>query len=916
MHGNSSLDLTFSPDFSGNVDMLRSLIGLALIISLSFSTAASALSVGEIELSSALNQPFNADVALTASKPEEIETVKVSLASQEAFDNYGLGRPEFLSDIRFSVRRTGASDAVLELRGSLPVLEPFLTLLVKFSWSSGNLLREYTVLLDPPVFDTVVNGAPVEEAVISAPMSAATPEANSQAGIMSAAAAPVVPASSAQKRSAPATVNRQPQYSGETYGPIRNGQSLWAIADRVRGGTDASVNQMMVALFRANPEAFMGNINRLNAGSILRVPSAPMEGLSRSEATAEVFAQKEAWRSGGTVSPPAQTPAQPAQLKLVAPSASNANGDGVAAPGVAEGSGSQSGEIAALRDGLEEAQRLLQVRDAELQALQQRLAELEGSLLAEGGIDDSAMVEELPIDELADDGEVVADMDATGLVDEADVEVEEVVEEVPAETTVVTSSKSGGSVIDTVLGVLGNIWLWIGLAVVVVVGLVFFRSKKAAPAIGSLFDEDDMAPAAREDRGAPIAQALPEGFEPSSFNPSMVVEESLAEEFLNGPVDSSESALDGDAETASSNSSSGLAQSGDLNDDKTPFENTVGSETTINLDNSDPIAQADFHLAYGLYDQAADILVKALEDEPENKIARVKLLEVYFVWENEQGFIGEARKLHQQVGGEANSDWNKVVIMGKQICPEDPLFEGQSEGVGGSQILDIALDSTPASDQLDMNLGEAADEGLDLDFGNDGDFQYEGETFDFDVGANDAPTMETPTIEAPGSESPTMEMPGSESPTMETPTIEMPTASSDSASISLDDLGIDLGDLDELLGDDDLAATQNNLREDPAADESDVVDPTLTMLAGKIDISVTSLEDSDDAYDASANTETLAIDSVEDGDDSDIGTKLDLARAYIEMSDPEGARSILSEVLEEGDSSEQDEARRLLEQLD
>jgi pilus assembly protein FimV len=559
---------------------------------------------------------------------------------------------------------------------------------------------------------------------------------------------------------------------------------------------------------------------------------------------------------------------------------------------------------------------LLQVRDAELQALQQRLAELEGSLLAEGGIDDSAMVEELPIDELADDGEVVADMDATGLVDEADVEVEEVVEEVPAETTVVTSSKSGGSVIDTVLGVLGNIWLWIGLAVVVVVGLVFFRSKKAAPAIGSLFDEDDMAPAAREDRGAPIAQALPEGFEPSSFNPSMVVEESLAEEFLNGPVDSSESALDGDAETASSNSSSGLAQSGDLNDDKTPFENTVGSETTINLDNSDPIAQADFHLAYGLYDQAADILVKALEDEPENKIARVKLLEVYFVWENEQGFIGEARKLHQQVGGEANSDWNKVVIMGKQICPEDPLFEGQSEGVGGSQILDIALDSTPASDQLDMNLGEAADEGLDLDFGNDGDFQYEGETFDFDVGANDAPTMETPTIEAPGSESPTMEMPGSESPTMETPTIEMPTASSDSASISLDDLGIDLGDLDELLGDDDLAATQNNLREDPAADESDVVDPTLTMLAGKIDISVTSLEDSDDAYDASANTETLAIDSVEDGDDSDIGTKLDLARAYIEMSDPEGARSILSEVLEEGDSSEQDEARRLLEQLD
>jgi pilus assembly protein FimV len=107
--------------------MLRSLIALALIISLSFSTVASALSVGEIELSSSLNQPFSADVALAASTPEEIETVKVSLASQETFDNYALDRPGFLSDINFSVRRIGPIDAVLELRGSLPVLEPFLT---------------------------------------------------------------------------------------------------------------------------------------------------------------------------------------------------------------------------------------------------------------------------------------------------------------------------------------------------------------------------------------------------------------------------------------------------------------------------------------------------------------------------------------------------------------------------------------------------------------------------------------------------------------------------------------------------------------------------------------------------------------------------------------------------------------------
>ena len=874
--------------------MLRSLIALAFIIFLSFSTVVSALSVGEIELGSSLNQPFSADVVLAASKPEEIETVTASLASQEAFDNYGLDRPEFLRDITFSVRRTGPRDAVLELRGSLPVLEPFLTLLVKFSWSSGNLLREYTVLLDPPVFDALVNGAPVKQAVISAPVSAATPEVSSQA-----VAAPVIPASTAQNRAAPARVSRQPQYSGETYGPIRNGQSLWAIADRVRAGTDASVNQMMVALFRANPEAFMGNINRLKAGSVLRVPAAPMDGVSRSEATAEVTAQKEAWRSGGRVSPSPEVLAQPAQLKLVAPSASAASGDGVAAPGPAESSDAQSGEIAALRDGLEEAQRLLQVRDAELQALQQRLAELEGSLLADSRAGNSAMVEELPINDFADDAESFPGVDATALAVETDAEAAEVFEEVPADAAVVPSPNSGSSATDTLLGVLGSIWLWIGLAVVIVVGLVFFRSKKAAPAIGSLFDENEVTAKTVEDRGAPIAQALPEGFKPLSTDSSIVVEEGLSEEFLKQPIDSPESDRYGD----SGNSSSEFNQSGDLNDDGAPFEKTGSSETTINLDSSDPIAQADFHLAYGLYDQAADILQKALEGEPENKIARLKLLEVYFVWENKEGFIGEARTLHQQIGGGANTDWTKVVIMGKQICPEDVLFEGQSEGVGSSQILDIELDSTPASDELDMNLGEAADEGLDIDFGSNDDFQEEEVAFDFDGEGSDAPTLETPTIEVPGSESPTMEMPGAESPTLETPTIIMPTVSSDSGSISLDDLDIDLGDLDELLAADDLAATQSNLVDELAADEPDVVDDTMTMIVGKIDISEVSPEALADA-DASA-----------EGGGSDVGTKLDLARAYIEMSDPDGARSILNEVLEEGDASAQDEARRLLEHL-
>ena len=138
--------------------MPRSLAALALIIFLSLSTAVSALSIGEIELNSALNQPFSADVPLTASQGDELDSLDVRLASQEAFEGYGIDRPEFLRDIIFKVRRTGAKEAVLEMRGNAPVSEPFVTLLVKFTWSAGNLLREYTVLLDPPTFSRAGKG--------------------------------------------------------------------------------------------------------------------------------------------------------------------------------------------------------------------------------------------------------------------------------------------------------------------------------------------------------------------------------------------------------------------------------------------------------------------------------------------------------------------------------------------------------------------------------------------------------------------------------------------------------------------------------------------------------------------------------------------------------------------------------------
>ena len=1080
--------------------MARSLAVFGLIISTLLSFSASALSIGEIELDSALNQPFSAGVSLTAGSAEELDTLQVSLAKQEAFDEYGLDRPLFLEDIQYRVIRTSATTATLRMEGRQPVVEPFVMMLVRFQWSAGNMLREYTVLLDPPVFDTAAPASTVDQPA------AAADEGTTSAAPVQREAAPQVSEQTSQQASQPATQNapatpvrsvpRQASFSGGNYGPIQNGSSLWAISERLKDGTGLSTNQMMIALYRANPEAFMGNINRLKAGSILRMPEQQaLEAVSVAEANGEVQRQHQAWKSGSSVA----ASSEPAQLKLMPPSeAALAGDDGVVSSGAGTagtGSASGSGDAAMLREELEETQRLLAIKDRELVELQERLAQADGQAgaaeefpaddAAAGAADDVAAAD--AADTAADgavadgsaDADAAAEDAATGIAGietdpdaatddkavagkQAEKPADKPVKKstMPAATTTVTTgsgdSGDSGSIVDTILGVLTSIWLWIVIGVLAVVGFVFYRSKqKPAPAIGTGLDEEEQHEALSDITGefgdVPIASPVPDGYERDPASDSMVVEEGMAEDFLKPPVDEegpSETtdeinpedslvALDGDEnafevappddfdiglDTIGSDNQDDLLTGGpdaEVELEKTaelsPGEGpdptaTIGSETAINLDHADPIAEADFHMAYGLYDQAAELLVSALKDDPDDKMLRVKLLEVYFVWENKDGFITEARKLNDAVDGESDPEWNKVIIMGKQICPDDPLFAG-AEGAAGSQILDVQLESDE-SQRIDMSFDadDAAGE-VDLNFdpGNTsiglGD---DNETLDFDIGSSE-PTMETPTIEAPGSESPTMEtptieVPGGESPTMETPTIETPIpGGEETSSIELDDLEIDLGDLDDMLdggvsGESDTPdaggdVTQNDIGQSAADDggldfdigfdESEVTaqdggsDPQIsdddpTMLAGEVDLAefikqdiggdigapdldlgeaepagdtveqpqlgeggdtveqpsiddagdVDSLSFSDDVFSGAdagqdAHGETHALDAL--GDDalaevsgSGVDTKLDLARAYIDMGDPEGARSILDEVVDEGDAAAQEKARELI----
>src|SRR5205085_36402 len=132
-------------------------------------------------------------------------------------------------------------------------------------------------------------------------------------------------------------------------------------------------------------------------------------------------------------------------------------------------------------------------------------------------------------------------------------------------------------------------------------------------------------------------------------------------------------------------------------------DETISSETAINLDQGDPLAEADFHMAYGLYDQAADLIRIAIAREPARRDLRLKLLEVFFVWGNKDQFLQAARELADTRSEAAPGEWEKILIMGKQLAPEDPLFSGAG-AVSGATAGGVDLDLEGGQSRVDFDL--------------------------------------------------------------------------------------------------------------------------------------------------------------------------------------------------------------------
>lgn len=813
--------------------MARTKLAIALALAgVAFSSNGLALGLGAIEVKSALNQPLDARIPLLSVEVGELDSLSISLASAEAFHRAGVDRPFSLTRLKFRV--VAGEKPYVRVFTEQPVKEPFLDFLVEADWSRGRLVREFTLLLDPPVFGNGMIAAPVQAAPIvpAKPQISAPADGQGVAGAASPATAiSPLPADGAQPAAAGMT----------SYGPVSASDTLWKVARDVRPDTSVSVNQTMIALMRANPDAFInGDMNLLRRGATLQVPDAAViAAIDAGQADREVRNVAERWRQQQAAQ------AESGRLQVLAPEGnsgeqvSNATREGAAASQdnaalqtelkltreVNASLESENSDLKAQVEGLKaEVARLERLLNVSAQ--QPVVGQADAPQAAEGPAEQPEQVKavddvqnatpEAGATETAENaaGETTSQTQAVEQNQPTDAEkpaakpaAVEKPKAVPKPTPVVASGSEPGFLDDPRnLGMLGGIAL-------VVLGLIYLVVRRR-----------------RKPEQLEVVDAGPP-------EPGIVVEEAPEQHFEipNDLVDEPEPELE----------TSAL-------DDMPP--------------DGDVLSEADVYLAYGRYDQARELLEKAVRNDSANTAARLKLLETIGLMHDVDAFAEQARQLRAQVDP-ASESWQRVAQMGRDLLPGDSLFadaevasvDAVEDGFAGHADTPKADDDFGNFDLDEPELAPVAaqteDEGAPS---SSDDF-----SLDFDLpevaAAEDAPAEE-----------PAGEL-GFSLDFEETPVAagqaEEPAAADDGLSFELDDL---------------------NLDDEPAATESNVVE-----------------------FSQPGESDDLAeIDELDEA-----GVKLDLARAYLDMGDSEGARNLLDEVLEEGSNRQRQEAQDLLKQI-
>jgi pilus assembly protein FimV len=644
---------------------------LALTLSLSAVITAHAAGLGTMTSSSKLGEPLNAEIELLAVNPGELSTIQAALAADQVYQDQMLEKPASYPYIQIAVGNNSKGQPILKLTSSQPITEAFLDMLIQVDWPTGRLVKEYTLLLDPPGFNSnyvsesaglPVTGQPQLPAEAPKAAAAPVPETEKPEPATSEASRPAAKKPAAAKPSAaakPAAPVEPAADSNVTADPLttERGDTLYAIARQMKPD-NVSVEQMLAALYRSNQDAFDGkNMNRLKVGKIIRMPDqATLNAISNQQAKNLVAEHNTNWmayknalsnvvknsaasetggntqQSAGKIGsaqekPVPQAPAGKDVLKLSAGDEKSATQTDKAAAAKAAANAAQE-EATARENAIKEEQARAAALEKQV-ADMKKLMELKNNSLAQAENNAAQATAESKA------AQAQAETPAAKAAETPPVPAAELAPAVP-ETPAVPPTVDPATAEPTVqaeqpsfmhilLQRLKNIspllpWALIALPILICVwALIRIRRKKE---IDTFEDAILTAPAT---------------------------------EMQNNTVFGDTQAASGDTSFLTDFSQSGVGGMIDSHD-------------------VDPIAEAEVYMAYGRDAQAEEILKDAIQKDPERQELKLKLLEIYQNTNNKAAFESLAADVYANVGPN-DQTWSKVVAMGQKLDPENSLYQ-------------------------------------------------------------------------------------------------------------------------------------------------------------------------------------------------------------------------------------------------
>ena len=872
--------------------VVRSSISIVVAVAwLAFASLANAAGLGRLTVLSPLGQPLLAEIEIVSVQPGEEEGLTARLASPEAFETAGIDINPALNSIRINLERRDKRPFLRVTTGQ-PVNEPFLDILIELSWSSGRLVREYTFLLDPPEYRTrqqAIAQAPTPAPAMAEKPAPTPPPAAEQKPVEATPLAPQptaeptpsgTPAPAAATPAPAAPEAAKPAAAAANTYEVKRGDTLGQIA-RQNLKPGVTLNQMLIAIFRANEDAFIrGNVNLVRTGKILVIPDIDTLGtIDRDEATALVKQHNEQWmeyrnRLAAVATPadattgqrevagriePKPEPAKPAaptdQLRL-----SKAE---PAKPAAAPSQAARDDDAAARERALKESQS----RQADLEknvADLQKLLALKNQQLAE--MEKKGSPKPAPVPPVAQAPAPAAPAPAPQKP--AAEAPKPAPTPAPAAPTPAPAKPAAEA------------------------------PKPAAEAPKPAAEAPKPAPKPAPKKAAPEPSLLDEFADPMYIGAGVLILVFLGAYFWWARRRKKK------AQTKFQDSVLGAAAAGTAAASVTePTAPPTSTTTTVSVQASqapagmeaeevDPIAEADVYMAYGRDAQAEEILKEALQKDSNRAAVHAKLLEIYAHRKDAKAFEQTALKLKNITNG-TGPDWDKAAALGKSIDPQNGLYAGAAGGEAAAAA-PAAPAAAAGAPTLDFDLGGAGQQQApapDISLDEAKDTTKSG--VDIELGATQ--TLKTgpadETVMAGGTEekSAASGMDFNLDLGMDEKKPEAPKSAAAAPKAAESSGGLDF-DLD--LGGDKKGETA------PAA----AAEP-------KLDLSEISLD---------LGTAGAPSDAPKPSGDpkwQEVATKLDLAKAYEEMGDKDGARELLKEVMKDGDAAQRGSAEQLLAKL-